>query len=128
MADSSCSHFLPIHTRDFSRARCRQIEMGDVDESSADEEDSPHSSQLFNPPYVNALSFSPGGRYLAVSRGDGEVGIYDYASSKRVAALRGGHSTAVAHSCFLDDGGGRRTDEGGLVLASVGNDRALCLW
>ena len=124
-----------------------------------DEDDDPtvapsaaSSCQLFNPPYVNSLAFSACGRWVAVGKGNGEVGVYDYAKGgggegggrggEAVAVLRGGHTTSVASVVFLDVGGGEEGGRGGgkgrmkngggreevAFLASIGNDRVLTLW
>lgn len=98
------------------------------------------SCQLFNPPYINGLSFSADGRFVAVAKGNGEVGMYDFVEGSMVALLEGGHSTSVAGVSFLHVQGadlpgkgasgvrGRSGRYGPFILASVGNDRVLNLW
>jgi len=75
-------------------------------------------SQLFNPPFVHALSFTDDGRYLAAGLGDSTVVVYDYAQGRRVGVVEGGHNSSVAHLHFSDIGG----------LVTVGNDMKLCWW
>ena len=138
---SSCS----VCLWDFLRGRggCKVIDVSletpaDEEEEEEDDDDpnvappASSSCQLFNPPYVNALSFSADGRFLAVAKGNGEVSVYEYARALEVGVLRGGHTSGVANVCFVEVGGGKRKrreeEEERAFLVSVGNDRVLCFW
>jgi len=151
---------------DFSKGQkgCRAVDVSAaaVGEGECEDDDptiapsAASSCQLFNPPYVNSLAFSACGRWVAVGKGNGEVGIYDYVkgggegggggSGEAIAVLQGGHTTSVAGVVFLDMGVGEERGEGKgksrrkkgrgggggreevAFLASVGNDRMLNFW
>ncbi len=66
--------------------------------------------------YGGGLAFSPDGRLLA--GGGPEPEVFDVASGRRVATLRG-HTDEVCSVAFLPDGS---------RLASGSNDRTICLW
>lgn len=92
------------------------------------------ANQLCNPPMVNHLSWSPSGRLLAASLGDGSVGLLqaENRSLVMIDRLHEAHNGAVASAIF-PQWLGNPSDPGAItaddrLLCSVGNDGALVLW
>ncbi|KAI9034682.1 wd40 repeat-containing protein [Hyaloraphidium curvatum] len=116
---------------DFGRARCRTVDAGAAVRSGNPLEDQGDGTglpnQMFNPPYLHGLAFDASGRCLAAALGSGDAVVYEWARAEEgpLAVLRGGHASSLAGVCFLDREGGT---EGGLFLATAGNDRVVNLW
>lgn len=53
-----------------------------------------HVSQLFNPPFVHSVEFTPDGRYLAAGLGDSGVVVFD-AKTRNAVRRFDGHSAPV---------------------------------
>jgi WD40 repeat protein len=68
--------------------------------------------------WANAVSWSPDGRLLVVSREDGTLNIYDVGASQAVITLRG-HTNETWAGAWSPDG--RR-------IASGSKDRTIRLW
>eukprot|EP00979_Chaetoceros_neogracilis_P011269 scaffold2727_cov275-Chaetoceros_neogracile.AAC.40 len=89
-------------------------------------------NQICNPPFVNALSWSPSGKLLAAGLGDGSAIVMqmDGRSLIEGCRLRGGHDAAVASVLFPNFGG---LDSSHVVaedrlLVTGGNDGSIFLW
>jgi WD40 repeat protein len=67
---------------------------------------------------INAATFSPDGKILALAGGDGLVKLWDAAGANELRTLRG-HSAAVTALSFRPDG---------KTLASASDDRTVKLW
>jgi WD40 repeat protein len=67
---------------------------------------------------VWCLAFSPDGKLLASGSSDRTIKLWDVATGKERATLRG-HAGEVSSVCFSPDG---------KVLASGGDDRTIKLW
>lgn len=55
-------------------------------------------SQLFNPPFVHSVEFTPDGRYLAAGLGDSGVVVFD-AKTRNAVGRFDGHSAPVCQVC-----------------------------
>eukprot|EP00940_MAST-03C_sp_MAST-3C-sp2_P002084 g2084.t1 len=100
--------------------------------ASADERSAASGSQLFNPPFVYSLSFSPDGRYFAAGLGDSTVSVHDADAMQQddgrkcprpsVIARFGGHSAVVGQVRFARFGVDR---DDTYALVSASNDTSL---
>ncbi|MEP7341779.1 MAG: serine/threonine-protein kinase [Acidobacteriota bacterium] len=67
---------------------------------------------------VWGVTFSPDGRWLVSTHGDGSILVWDVANRRRAASLNG-HANAVRAVALSPDG---------KQLASAGDDRSIVLW
>lgn len=74
-------------------------------------------NQIFNPPLVHSLAFTPDGQYIAAGLGDSSIGIIDF-KRKTICNRFSWHRAAVCSVQFLSDQN----------LISIGNDNQIALW
>jgi len=91
-------------------------------------------NQVWNPPVVHSLSWSPSGRLLAAGLGDGSSILFKLERRQLLEAgrLKGGHDAAVASILFPQFGSlshlsSHATAEDRLLI-TAGNDGAIILW
>ena len=89
------------------------------------------ANQVCNPPMVNSLNWSPSGRLLVASLGDGSIGVLqaENRSLVMVERIEDAHSGAVASTIFPRwQNSSMTVNAQDRLLCSSGNDGAVVLW